>query len=156
MPSFAGPRNRLPPGVGPNGEVGPDPFSGMPLPAPLPPAAPPSPRENPTPPDTGGGPPPPMGDTTTPGLPLGTPDLPPAPLPPAPSNNSPLALPGSFAQPGTPQAVPFRSPQFLQGRVIGPTGPGAPIFGGLPGFSGIDAGNPDEEFIRRIVSGLRR
>jgi hypothetical protein len=81
--------------------------------------------------------------------------LPPPPLPPEPSNE-PLALPGSFAQPGTPAAVPFRTPAFTQARVIGPTGPGAPIFGGTPGFGGFEQpiGDDEEQLIRRIVAGL--
>lgn len=82
--------------------------------------------------------------------------LPPPPGPPiAPPSYTPLALPGSFAQPGTRGAVPFRTPAYTQARVIGPTGPGAPIFGGIQGFSGMEPVNDDEEqLVRRIVAGL--
>jgi hypothetical protein len=77
--------------------------------------------------------------------------------------NSPLALPGSFADPGSPGAVPFRSPNFLSNRVVGGPktfGPGATLFGGDTGFSGVeDTGAPkrnpqEDELIRRIVMGL--
>jgi hypothetical protein len=77
-------------------------------------------------------------------------------MPPRPPNtNTPLALPGTFSTPGTRGAVPFRTPTFLQNRVVGPTGPGTNIFGGLPGQFGKEEGDPDEEYIRNIVSGFR-
>lgn len=86
----------------------------------------------------------------------------PEPVPTPEPTNSPLALPGTFATPGTPQASPYRSPAFLQNRVVGPLsfGPGATLFGGDAGFSGIDdTGRPhsqqDEELIRKIVMGLQ-
>lgn len=75
-------------------------------------------------------------------------DLP--PVPPPPPDNSPLSIEGTFAQPGTVGARPFWTPNFAQGRVVGPvvgpTGPGVP-------FSGQDRGNGSEEadFIRRVV-----
>lgn len=133
-----------PPPVQPGGEPGPDDPS-------LPPIAP-----SYVPPVPGGERPPgPVDGTVEDDLPL--------PPPPPPPANTPLAIPGTFAQPGTAGAVPFRTPRFLQNRVIGPTtfGPGSTLFGGAGGFSGLgDEGgqaNPgDDDLVRRIVAGLSR
>jgi hypothetical protein len=144
------PRLRIPPGGGGYTEVRDPREPSEPSPG-GPPWVPPTPGEPETPPQ----PTPPMGDTTEePSGGFGGFELPPEPLPPPP-DNSPLALPQSFAQPGTPQAVPFRTPAYAQGRFTGPSGPGVQVFGGIPGFSGIDEGQGDDELMRRILSGLR-
>lgn len=105
-------------------------------------------------PGPGPGPlPPPLPEAPAP---VGIDVPPPPPVPMPPSANLPLALPGTFARPGTQAARPFRSPAFLQGRVVGPTGPGVAVFGGTPGFGGLEQmiGDDEEEFVRRIVAGL--
>lgn len=93
------------------------------------------------------------------------PDAPPPSIPPAPSN-SPLALPGSFAQPGTKGAAPFRTGGFLQDRLMGPQGPirfaegsgfGPGSSSPLGGEGGPGGGRPaDDERMRALISALSR
>jgi hypothetical protein len=123
-----GPQNMPPPPM----ELG-----GDPLPPEAPPDLPPPPEPEPEP------------------LPEPEPDIPLPPMPSMPpAENLPLGIAGTFAMPGTRAALPFRSPRFLEDRVVGPTGPGTPIFGGLPGFSGVEQLLGDEDIVRRIVAGI--
>lgn len=66
--------------------------------------------------------------------------------PPPPPDNDPLALPGTFTQPGTPQARPWHSPAYREDRVVGATGPGAPVDISGEGLSG----QIGEELLRRL------
>lgn len=70
-----------------------------------------------------------------------------------PSSNLPISLPGaeggSFATPGTRAIAPFRTPNFYQGRFVGPGsgsfGEGSVYAGGGPGLDGGAVGNDGEE-----------
>ena len=95
---------------------------------------------------------PPIPEGPTPDIPAG----PPSHVIPA----SPLALQGSFAQPGTEAARAFRTPAFLQNRVVG----GDPLrfssgtqigASSISGESGRGPGREDE-IVRAIVSSLQR
>lgn len=135
-------------------------------------------------PGTGFTPPAPVGPLEPPPIPGGgeEPPLPALPGPPPPpvdvastdvgatemppQTSLPLALPGTFNQPGTPGAEPFRGTDFFSRRSVGGgqaprLGPGVALasqhapgaLGGDPLGDLMGDNDPDEELLRLIMSG---
>ncbi len=145
------------PNVDPGVEIDPnvDPALDSGLPDPNASAPPdPGPVADPGPPSGLPGPPnPPVGGD--PGMPI--------PPPPPPQTDLPVTMGGgaggTFQLPGTQGAVPFRTPNFANNRMVGdssgmggavgPTGPGVPMHGG---FGNAEEAYP-EDLLNRIVLG---
>ena len=85
-------------------------------------------------------------------------------IPPPPPMSQPGAgggaFEGSFAQPGSPSSVPFRTPEFFSGRISTPQvhrmGPGSPISGMVDLGGGGGEGNPfqGEDDMRRLLASI--
>lgn len=79
-------------------------------------------------------------------------DLPEIPPPPPP--NTPLAVEGSFARPGTAEALPFATDALLRDRLITQGEPRELRFGA--GSASAGGGLPDEDLLAAIRASRRR